>query len=182
MLDFGVRRTSMGEVARRAGVSPATLYRWYGSKDDLVVAVFVREAQRFAASLEDSIPTGASVEDQVAEAAVQVAQRLRSQPLVQRLIATEPESVLPQLTVDGGPLIEAGVGFLSVHIRRLAGAGLLPEVDAEALAELLIRVLHSLLLTPATTLPLDDPDRLRAMCRDAVRWLLVATRSAPKET
>jgi AcrR family transcriptional regulator len=26
-LDFGIKRTSMGEIARRAGISPATLYR-----------------------------------------------------------------------------------------------------------------------------------------------------------
>jgi len=172
LLDFGARRTSMGEIARRSGVSPATLYRWFGSKDDIVIAVFVREARRFAAEVEASIDEDASPEDQFAEAAVQVADRLRSLPLLRRLIDTEPESVLPQLTVDAAPLIEAGIVFLSAHVRRVADATRLANVDPDALAEVLIRVVHSLLLTPTTTLPLDDHDRLRASCRAVVRWIV----------
>jgi len=172
LLDFGARRTSMGEIARRAGVSQATLYRWFGSKDDIVLAVFVREARRFAAEVEASIDADASPEDQLAEAAVQVAEHLRAQALLRRLMETEPESVLSQLTVDAAPLIEAGTVFLSAHVRRVADATRLANVDPEALAEVLIRVVHSLLLTPATTLPLDDHDRLRASCRAVVRWIV----------
>ena len=172
LLDFGARRTSMGEIARRSGVSPATLYRWFGSKDDIVIAVFVREARQFASEVQASIDLGASPEDQLADAAVLVAERLRSQPLMRRLIDTEPESVLPQLTVDAAPLIEAGTAFLSAHVRRVANAAGLPHVEADALAEVLVRTVHSLLLTPSTTLPLDDYDRLRASCRNVVRWIV----------
>ena len=38
-MEFGIRRTSMGEIARRSGLSPATLYRRFAGKDELVWAV-----------------------------------------------------------------------------------------------------------------------------------------------
>src|SRR6478609_6755829 len=95
-LDFGIRRTSVNEIARRGGVSPATLYRWYGSKDGIVAAVVVRETRRFLAELEAQVDADAPPEDQLAEVSVLVARRLRDQPLLRRLIETEPDDILPR--------------------------------------------------------------------------------------
>ncbi|WP_131822919.1 helix-turn-helix domain-containing protein, partial [Mycobacteroides chelonae] len=40
---IGIRRSSMGDVARRAGIARATLYRRFPGKDNLVQAVATRE-------------------------------------------------------------------------------------------------------------------------------------------
>jgi AcrR family transcriptional regulator len=173
-LEFGIRRTSMAEIARRSGVSPASLYRWFGSKDDLVVAVVVRDAQRFAAELEATIDRSLSAEDQLAETTVRVARRLRSTPFFERMVQTEPESILPQLTVLGAPLIEAGTESLAKRLRRLQDEGRLGRFDPVSVAEIVIRVAHSLLLTRATSLPLDDDDQLFAAAGAAIRLLLHA--------
>ena len=50
-LDFGIRRTTMSEIARRARISPATLYRRYAQKSDVVMGVGLREAKDFVDSL-----------------------------------------------------------------------------------------------------------------------------------
>lgn len=169
-LDFGIRRTTMNEIARRAGVSPASLYRWYGTKDAIVTAVGLRETRRFLAELAASVDRTAAPEDQLAEVTVQVARRLRDQPLLARLIETEPESVLPRLTTDGAPIIEAGAAYLTGHIERLMDEGLVEHFDPRPLAEVLARVTHSMLLTPSPA-PVDDDD-LRATARESIRWLL----------
>lgn len=178
-LDFGIRRTSMNEIARRSGVSPATLYRWYGSKDELVAAVAIRETREFLARLEDQIDREAPAEEQLAEVTVLVAHRLRDQPLLRRLIETEPGSILPRLTVDAGPIIDAGAAYLTTHIERLMDAGQIERFDPRPLAELLARATHSMLLTPPTAPPLDD-DQLRTAARESMRRLFhLPLRSTP---
>ncbi|HEX4866241.1 MAG TPA: TetR/AcrR family transcriptional regulator [Acidimicrobiales bacterium] len=169
-LDFGIRRTSINEIARRSGVSPASLYRWYGTKDALVAAVGIRETQRFLAEVEAGVDVDAPPDEQLAEVSVQVARRLRHQPLLRRLIETEPESILPRLTTDAAPIIEAGTAYLTTHIERLMDAGVVERFDPRPLAEMLARVSHSMLLTPAAA-PQDD-DAIRAAAREPIRWLL----------
>jgi AcrR family transcriptional regulator len=178
-LDFGIRRTSVNEISRRSGISPATLYRWYGTKDGIVAAVAIRETRRFLAELEAHVDTGAPPEDQLAEVTVVVARRLRDQPLLRRLIETEPEDILPRLSTDGWPIIRAGAAYLTGHIERLMDAGLLDRFDPAPLAEILARITHSMLLTPTTSLRLDDDDAVRSGARDTFRWLLRLPPGAP---
>ncbi|MEQ3549906.1 TetR/AcrR family transcriptional regulator [Pseudonocardia nematodicida] len=47
-LDYGVRRTTMDDVARRAGVSRPTVYRYFSDRDALVVEVVTLRARAFA--------------------------------------------------------------------------------------------------------------------------------------
>ena len=179
-LDFGSRRTSVNEIARRGATSPATLYRRYGSKDGIVAAVVLRETRRFLAEVEAQVDPDAPPEDQLAEVSVAVARRLRDQPLLHRLIETEPEDILPRLTTYGWPVIRAGAEYLSGHIERLMDAGMLERFDPAPLAEILARVTHSMLLTPTTSLRLDDDHSVRSEARETFRWLLrLPPRTAP---
>lgn len=171
LLDFGIRRTSVNEIARRSGVSPATLYRWFGSKDEIVTAVALRETRRFLDELEHQVVADAPPEEQLAEVSVLVARRLRDQPLLRRLIETEPDDVLPRLTIHGAPIVQAGAAYLTGHIERLMDEGAVPRFDPAPLAEILARVTHSLILTPTTSLSLDD-DAIRAGARQIFRGLL----------
>src|SRR3954453_16658759 len=66
--DFGIRRTTMEDVARRAGVARITVYRRFESKARLVEAVVLGEAQRFFAELEAATARFDSVEDRIVEA------------------------------------------------------------------------------------------------------------------
>ncbi|MGV9661956.1 TetR/AcrR family transcriptional regulator [Nocardia niigatensis] len=45
--DNGVRAVGVDEVVRRAGMAKASLYRWFPSKDDLVLAVLQRRDDSF---------------------------------------------------------------------------------------------------------------------------------------
>ena len=42
---FGIARLSLEDVARRAGLSRQTLYRYFRTKDDVVAAVILREEE-----------------------------------------------------------------------------------------------------------------------------------------
>lgn len=171
-LEFGIRRTSMGEIARRAGVSPASLYRWFGSKEAVVAALVARDLRRFTADLEDAADPHAPPVDQLTDLVLAVGRKLVSEPLLHRLIRTEPETVLPQLTVEAGPLIELGVGYLAAQLERFMDDGHIERFDPVPVSEIFIRLFHSLILTPASSFPFDDEERLRTLARSTISGLL----------
>ncbi|MCP2290206.1 TetR/AcrR family transcriptional regulator [Nocardia amikacinitolerans] len=171
-LDFGIKRTSMVEVARRCGLSLATLYRRFASKSDLIEAVALRQTREFIDEvdgvLQRQVDRDASAEDQIVALFVAFVNGLRGNQLVHRLLATEPELVLPFLTVKGAPIIELGRDYVAEFVTRLQGEGKLPAYDPAPLAEMIARTAVSLALTPQTVIPFGDDAALREFARDHV--------------
>ncbi|MFB7722623.1 MULTISPECIES: TetR/AcrR family transcriptional regulator [unclassified Nocardia] len=171
-LDFGIKRTSMVEVARRGGLSLATLYRRFAGKSDLIEAVGLRLARQFIADADAAvhaeIERDASAQDQIVALFIAFIEGLRGNQLLGRLLKTEPEVVLPFLTVQGAPVIELGRDYLAEFITRLQSEGKLPEYDPLPLAEMVARNALSLALTPQTVIPLDDEAALRQFAIDHV--------------
>lgn len=168
-LDLGMRRTSMADIARRSGISPATLYRRFASKSAVVQAVGRREVRRFLADADDLLAElneqGADVETLLTELGLAVIDGIRRNKLLQRLLRTEPEIVLPLLTIDGGPIIDLGRGYLTDFIQGLQRQGRLPSYDAAPIAEVMARLAVSFALTEQSVIALDDPDAARATIR-----------------
>jgi AcrR family transcriptional regulator len=157
----GINRLSMGDVAKRAGYSRPTLYKHFPSKDALVAAVVEQEAAVIVGAV---LAAADRHEDprQALEAAVLVAlQLMREHPMLDRVISTEPEVLVPLLTTDGGPVLAmARVPVQAIIARRLPE---LDEVAARRLADLLTRLLVSYALSAP-----DDPPELVAAAVAAV--------------
>ncbi|MFC9895385.1 TetR/AcrR family transcriptional regulator [Nocardia sp. NPDC127579] len=163
-LDFGIKRTSMGEVARRAGISPATLYRRFESKNDLVEAVSVREAQRFVAEIDKRVQgIAGGPDDQLVEIFVAFIGAIAGNALLRRLLGTEPDLILPRLTTEAGPILAVGRTYLAGKLRELRPAD--GDFDADLVAEVMARLAHSLALTPDGLIPLADPAAGREFAR-----------------
>jgi AcrR family transcriptional regulator len=157
----GINRLSMGDVAKRAGYSRPTLYKHFPSKDALVSAVVEREA----AVIVDAVLAAADRHEdprQAIEAAVLVSLRLmREHPMLDRIISTEPEVLVPLLTTDGGPVLAmARVPVQAIITRRLPE---LDEVAARRVADMLTRLLVSYALSAP-----DDPPEIVAAAIAAV--------------
>ncbi|MFC4374226.1 TetR/AcrR family transcriptional regulator [Nocardia halotolerans] len=171
-LDFGIKRTSMGEVARRGGLSLASLYRRFGGKPEVVQAVGLWQVrdllEQADASMRQLAEADAGAEDQIVELFVTFAVGLRQNPLLDRLLATDAATVLPYLTTDGAPVIELGRDFLAEFITRLQQAGKLPAYDPLPVAEMVARTALSLVLTRPTVIPLDDEAAARRFARDHI--------------
>ncbi len=171
-LDFGIRRASMGEIAKRSGVSPATLYRWFGSKEDVVRAVLAREVRTALLECEAAIDRASSPVDQVTEMGVQYARRAASQPLLDRMFHTEPENILPMLTRGAGPLMQVAAMYLGTYLARFVEEGRIPPLDVPVVSELLVRTIYTLFLIPTDMFPLDDSDAVRTRLRPLVARML----------
>ena len=144
---------SLEDVARRAGLSRQTVYRYFPSKGALVDAVVLREEEALIAA----VHAAAGLHDDLApaiEAAVAVALRAgREHALLQRLLATEPESLLPLLTTDSGPVLSAARrATAAILADRLPGA---PPVRLETAADVIARLVVSYVINP----PPGPPER-----------------------
>jgi AcrR family transcriptional regulator len=170
----GVRRTAVDLVARRSGVSRVTVYRRYPRKEDLVRAVFLREAQLLFDAVDRAVSVLPAAEDQLVEGFVAILSAGREHSLIHGLLEVEPESVLPFFTLDGGPVLALARDYLAGQLRRGQQSGQLRDADAEALAELAVRLTVSFMLTPDSCLELDTEDDLRAFARRYLVPVIVA--------
>jgi AcrR family transcriptional regulator len=162
---IGIRRSSMEDVARRAKVGRVTIYRRFESKDKLVSALLWRETRTAIAKVEAAVSTVANPEDRFVEGFLTGMHAVRRHPLIMAMIATEPETALPLLTVKASGGLELARAFMAQEIRRARVDLGVSDVDSEQVAEIFARLTHSLVLTPPSCLPLDDDERTREFAR-----------------
>jgi len=79
-VEKGVTATGMGDIARAAGCSRATLYRWFESRDELRTAYVHRAARRIGAQVRDGLAAGGSPGDQLVDAVLDALARVRRDP------------------------------------------------------------------------------------------------------
>lgn len=161
--EVGLRRTTMEDIARRAGLARVTLYRHFPSKDALVRAVVLAEAERFFGALDEAIEPCEGTEEKLVEGFAFALAFVRDHALLQRLLRTEPEALLPYLVGEGSLIAPARAAVAERIEREAAPERLSP--DAGALAEVAVRLVMSLALNPDTALDLDDPDGGRRLAR-----------------
>lgn len=165
---FGVARSTVEQITKRSGLSRVTIYRRFPGKQTLVEAVLLREVRGFLDALDARIWNLPTQEEKLTEGFVFTLDVFRTHPLLTRLLESEPESVLPMFTTEGGAVVASARDYLaSLLAREFEGDGR----DAQELAvvaELVVRLMISFFLTPQTAVALDDPDDARAF---ALRYL-----------
>jgi AcrR family transcriptional regulator len=161
----GLRRTTVDDVGRQAGLSRMTIYRRYPNKQALTEAVMLREVRRIIQMVERRVAAQANAEDRMVESFVFGLRLVRTHPLLNRLLMTEPEDILPFLTVSSRPFISVGIAFIAQHVRQAQHDTGGPQPDPEAVAEILARLVHSLVLAPEGGLALDDDSDARDFAR-----------------
>lgn len=169
--NIGIARSTMNDITRRAGLARMTLYRRFANKQELVEATLLRETAAFLGDLQQELDAHDTVEAKLTEGFAFTVEALREHELLNRLLETEPEATVPHFTVQGTPLISAAAEFLVAEMTRT-----LPDSRSHeellVVAELTVRLVVSFVLTPSTTIDLDDPDVSRAFARNHLGPLL----------
>lgn len=174
----GIARSTMNDITRRAGLARMTLYRRFANKQELVEATLLREAAWFLGDLRREIDAHETIEDKLTEGFAFTVETLREHDLLNRLLETEPEATVPYFTVQGAPLITAAAHFLAGEISRAAHDSRSDE-EVLVVAELIARLVVSFVLTPSTTIDLDDPEVSRAFARNHLGPLLSGSAHLP---
>jgi AcrR family transcriptional regulator len=167
---IGVRRTTMEDIARRSDVGRATLYRRFPTKSMLVDAVVLAEVRRYLDGNAVAHAQGATMEERLVNGTMFGVQFLREHTLLTRLMAVEPENILPSLTVEAGAILDLAitqsVALMRAELYGAATTTAAQERHLRTAGELFTRLTLSFILTPHTTIKFTSANDVRAYVRD----------------
>jgi AcrR family transcriptional regulator len=176
---WGIRKTSLDDIAREAGVSRATAYRVFpGGKERVVEVLFQHRArclfQDWSAELH-----GAPNLEELLVVGVGAALRLPVDDEVTRAVLThEPELVLPHFAFDRlDRVFDVAVALCGPHLRRFVR-----DDDVRAASELLARTVLTFAFRPAPWLDPHDPAAVRRLVRTYLLPALAPAAAPPEET
>ena len=158
MADYGIARLSLEDVARRAGLSRQTVYRYFPSKGALLEATVLREEEIFLANITSAAGRHRELEPAL-RAAIEAAMRTGQDHVVlNRLIATEPTALVALVSGDSGPVLSAARQALEEIL-----GGWLPKAPKARLtmaADAVARLLVSYVVNPPADPPAQVAGRL----------------------
>jgi AcrR family transcriptional regulator len=162
---FGLSRLTVEDVARQAGLARQSVYRYFGSKDELVAALVIREMETFLDGVREAHARHTDLEAAMREAALFCLRAVREHPLLDRLLASEPETVLPYLTTRAGPVVARAREVLEeLATERVGGrSGLVHRT-----ADVAVRAIVSYALTPSDDEPEDVATELARILATAL--------------
>ena len=143
---WGVSRVTVSDVCDLANVSRATVYRMFpGGKEVLLEALHVRSLDEFFTTLLARADGAKSLEDLLVRCIVSATTELRNDQHLAMMLATEPGTTLMQFTIDGlSRIVRVAASYLAPLV-----ADFLPKREADALVEVLARLVISYFLTPS---------------------------------
>lgn len=172
LAEYGIRRSTIDDIARRAGVSKMTVFRRFQNKRGLVALVIAREIRRGMAELDQAWQREDTLEQALVQGFEFVGRFVGGHPLFDRLLRSEPEVLLPLMTVDGGPALSLYRSLIAQRLRAEVDAGRAATTAVDRAAEVIARLAQSLLLTREGTITLDDRATLAAFVRLALLPML----------
>lgn len=163
-VEVGLRRATVGAIAGRAGVAPATIYRRIGQRDALVTAVIAREVMRGLAATATAFAAAEDPTEKVVEGFATAVEFLNGHPLLARTVEFEVDMVARLFTADAEVLLGLARAAVTDELARLGEAAGVSVRDPGAATEVLVRFGHSLALTPSRDL-LADAGSARTFAR-----------------
>ena len=167
----GMAKTTVEDVARQAGLSRATAYRAFpGGREEILAATVAWAVTDFFLRLQEKV-AGADGLEEVMERGLAFARRsIVEHEVLQRVMLTEPDRLLPALTVESNRIRDGIALFLAPY---LAERGVAPGVDVAEAADVLARMVLSYISAPGRW-DLDDPAQVSRLVRSELLAGVVA--------
>ncbi|MEU6281004.1 TetR/AcrR family transcriptional regulator [Streptomyces sp. NPDC047028] len=158
VLAVGVRRTTLADVARRAGVSRMTLYRRWPDLRTLVGDLMTREWIDVATrAIPEPVP-GTETRGRIVTGLVAGVEAFRAHPLFRKIVDVDPELLLPYVLDRRGASQEALLALLADGLREGHADGSVRVTHPERQARAVLLLVQSFTLSLRTMTDEDDPD------------------------
>lgn len=143
----GITRSSVQDIARRLGLSRATVYRQVGPVDTIVRLLLAREIRRALSQLPAPPSTG-SGPAYVVDLVTTLVIFAREHPVATKVLRDEAELIGPFLVTDMPDLVARVSDTLRPLLAAAMSTGLIARRDPAVLAEWLTRIGLSLIIAP----------------------------------
>lgn len=157
LLAIGMQRMTMADIARRAGVSRATLYRRWGGVREVVGALITREWAVLSKDVDAAVRAGPVHAGGPAEepagrprlvaTVVGLARGIRTHPILRKIIDLDPDFLLPYLLKRRGTSTHQQLELLESGLRAAIADGSVREADPALLARSVLLATWSFTLT-----------------------------------
>ncbi|MFD7879492.1 TetR/AcrR family transcriptional regulator [Streptomyces sp. NPDC059766] len=175
VLAFGVRRTTLTDVARRAGVSRMTLYRRWPDVRSLVGDLMTREWIDVASRAMPQRRSGQDMRGPIVDGLVAGVAAFRSHPLFLKIVDVDPELLLPYVLDRRGASQEALLGLLAESLAEGHADGSVRRTHTDRQARAVLLVVQSFTLSLRTMTDENDPELAESAFLDELRTLLERT-------
>jgi AcrR family transcriptional regulator len=173
---FGIRRSSMGEVARVGKLSRGSIYRHFGDKKALVEGVFRRRQEVYLNKAEAELERLPSLVDKLTESVMSGRKDMR-EGIFASLAETEPETVAIMFLDPVS--YRRSVAFWPPHIKFAQESGEIhPDIPTAVATDFVMRLAVSLVMFPEMGHSLET----RAQVRDYLSQLLSSGLGTPEST
>jgi AcrR family transcriptional regulator len=166
---FGMGKTTIEDVVKESGISRASIYRLFpGGKDQLLRETVGFEMNRFFGRLAEAVYDAPDFASLIEEGLVFAHRSIQEHEVLRKVLETEPERLLPLITVEQHRVLGFITAFLLPYLEREQQAGRVrPGVDLEAAAQYVARMILSLIGSPGRW-DMDDPDQVRTLVREEI--------------
>ena len=146
ILAVGWKRTTLTEVARRAGVSRMTIYRTWLDMNALLGDLMTREWS----GLVQVDSTGSDGLTRLVRSGVATVRAVRANPLFARIVELDPELLLPYLLDRPGRSQRLVLDVVATQITAGQASGDIRSGDASLLARSIVLACHGFTLSAQT--------------------------------
>lgn len=160
---YGIAKTTVDDAAQEAGLARATVYRYFpDGKEQLISEAISWAVGRFFADLAAAVDDAADLPTMLEQALAHAHRAVGEHVVLQKVLETEPERLLPQLTQSAPQVQEVLRTYLAT---RLDPEDLLPGVEVDEAADWLARMGVSFIVAEGSW-DLSDPTEVRRLVRD----------------
>src|SRR3954447_7245207 len=158
VLAVGVRRTTLTDVARRAGVSRMTLYRRWPDVRTLVGDLMTREWVGVATRAMPERGPGTQSRALIVDGLVAGVDAFRAHPLFRKIVDVDPELLLPYVLDRRGASQDALLELLTGALRDGHADGSVRACHPQRQARSLLLIVQSFTLSLRTMTDEDEPE------------------------
>jgi AcrR family transcriptional regulator len=158
----GVTRSTVDDIAKAAGISRATLYRSFAGRNELVLAVLMREVDRITGQLIARLSSFERAEDVITEGIIISVRTVRDNRKLSILFGPDAAAITGRIAGSSDALFMRAHHFGRILLGTLdsgARKRIRSELSIDEVADHLVRVVLSFLVLPTPDLSSEFDQR-----------------------